>query len=129
MTAINQITIHYNRTNYQFYQMTPGDLNKAKVIFIGHTETRSDHFYSIAVLLNSVATKRDLLLVEYVDRGMVVPLNRRNEVRALNLLVYYGFTNKKITIKGWDNTRFGPAIARMTKKEIPIKATTHSYYA
>lgn len=112
---MHPITIRHDQIDYSFYQMTPGNLGDAKVILIGHIETRSDHFVSIAALLNEIATERDLFLIEYVDRGEVA----QRPVRLLSLLEAYGLKKRNIIMKGWDRTDKRDQIVQMIRGFIP----------
>ena len=93
-------------------------LEKTRVILVGHHECRTDNFKAVAQLLNSFATHEDLLLIEYQDRGTWVKSDTRG-IRVLDLLKSFGL-NKNLTIKGWDETSYGPQIGLMLTGKRPL---------
>ncbi len=102
-----------------FYQMSAGKIEKAKVVLIGITETRSDHLRAVAIFLNSIVHKKTLFLIEYEEKGIEIIDHTKNPILWKLKELGFDSNNKPITVKGWDDLVSGAKIRQMEEDGIP----------
>jgi hypothetical protein len=102
----------YSLGNNQFYKVDQQAVQRAKVICLGWTETRSDHICAIAKFLKTTATTQDLLLIEYRSQGTLIRPSDYENCGPLSILRQRGF-EINTTVKGWDNEEHGLRTGRM----------------